>query len=91
VYFATAYLAMECIGLLVSDSNRLALFYGIVVVIFLSLSYGFAGNKSRAYKIVPDWDLLMLIQYSFSCKTDFWYGEIIGILYGFFIINVLTG
>ncbi|MFV8331835.1 hypothetical protein [Flavobacterium sp. XS2P14] len=70
------------------------LFYGIVVVIFLSLSYGFVKgeffseqsreliNSARLGSVDANSSIVSPV------KTDTWYGEIIGILYGFFTVNV---
>ncbi|RTY70365.1 hypothetical protein [Flavobacterium sp. LB2P53] len=70
------------------------LFYGIVIVIFLSLSYGFVQgeffseqsreliNSARLGSVDANSSIVSPV------KTDTWYGEIIGILYGFFTVNV---
>lgn len=70
------------------------LFYGIVIAIFLSLSYGlvkgaFLSESSR--ELVNNGRLFsqdansMIVS---PVKVDTWYGEAIGIIYGFFSVNV---
>lgn len=68
--------------------------YGIGVMILLSLSYGviqgkFLSEQTREFLNLarlnsPDANSIILS----PVKTDTWYGEIIGILYGFFTVNL---
>lgn len=70
------------------------LFYGIVIAIFLSLSYGlikgkFLSESSReavnSGRTVAQDANSMIVS---PLKPDTWYGETIGIIYGFFSVNI---
>lgn len=68
--------------------------YGIGIMIFLSLSYGvvqgkFLSEQTREFLNLvrlhsPDANSMIVS----PVKTDTWYGEIIGIVYGFFTVNL---
>ena len=78
----------------ISNRTFATLFYGIALIIFLSLSYGFVQgqffseqsreliNNARMGSVDANSSIVSAV------KADTWYGEIIGILYGFFTVNV---
>ncbi len=78
----------------ISNRTFVTLFYGIALIIFLSLSYGFVQgqffseqsreliNNARMGSVDANSSIVSPV------KADTWYGEIIGILYGFFTVNV---
>ncbi len=78
----------------ISNRTFATLFYGIALIIFLSLSYGFVQgqffseqsreliNNARMGSVDANSSIVSPV------KADTWYGEIIGILYGFFTVNV---
>ena len=78
----------------ITNRTFATVFYGIVVVTLLSLTYGFVQgqffseqsreliNSVRVGSVDANSSIVSPI------KTDTWYGEMIGILYGFFTVNI---
>ncbi len=70
------------------------IFYGLMIAVFLSLSYGFLKGKyfseisrevvNNARMASGDANSMI----TSPIKTDTWYGEIVGIFYGFFTVNL---
>lgn len=68
-------------------------FFGILISIFLSFSHGmikgeFLSETSREAVNVYRKDMAVNSMIVSPVKTDVWYGESIGILYGFFSVNL---
>jgi hypothetical protein len=70
------------------------IFYGLMVVIFMSLSYGVLKGKHfsessrevvNSSRLVSQDANSMIVS---PLKPDTWYGETIGIIYGFFTVNI---
>ncbi|OXA80608.1 hypothetical protein SAMN05444397_105139 [Flavobacterium aquidurense] len=70
------------------------IFYGVLIAVFLSLSYGVLKGKyfsEISREVVNSTRLASSDANSIitsPVKTDNWYGEIIGIFYGFFTVNL---
>lgn len=70
------------------------IFYGLLIAIFLSLSYGVVSGHyfSESSREVVNSTRLSGVDANSSIispiKPDTWYGETIGIIYGFFSVNV---
>jgi hypothetical protein len=70
------------------------IFYGLIVAVFLSLSYGVVSGHyfSEISREVVNSTRLSGIDANSSIispiKPDTWYGETVGIVYGFFSVNV---
>jgi hypothetical protein len=70
------------------------IFYGVLIAVFLSLSYGLVKGKflSESSREVVN-SLRSVSQDANSMivsplKPDTWYGEMVGIVYGFFSVNI---
>ncbi len=76
------------------NKTVMTIFYGLLIAVFLSLSYGVLKGKyfseiSREMinsTRIGSVDANSII--TSPVKTDTWYGEIIGIFYGFFTVNL---
>ena len=70
------------------------IFYGLIITVFLSLSYGLLKGQylSESSREVVNMDRLNSSDansiITSPIKPDTWYGETIGILYGFFSVNI---
>lgn len=76
------------------DKTLTTVFYGLLIAIFLSLSYGVITGHyfSEASREVVNNARLSGVDANSSIispvKPDTWYGETIGIVYGFFSVNI---
>jgi len=64
--------------------------YGVVLLIGISLSYGFIkgeyiSNTTRAYMVAQGLSNTAIVP---LLRTDVWYGDIISIIHGFFSVNI---
>ncbi|PKB16752.1 hypothetical protein [Flavobacterium sp. 5] len=83
-------------GILINYKNKIfaAIFYGLLAAIFLSLIYGivtgefFSETSREAINSVRLGSVDANSSIISPIKTDTWYGETFGILYGFFSVNV---
>jgi hypothetical protein len=76
------------------NKTVMTIFYGLLIAVFLSLSYGVLKGKyfsEISREVVNSTRLVSGDANSIitsPVKTDTWYGEIIGIFYGFFTVNI---
>jgi hypothetical protein len=76
------------------NKTVMTIFYGLLIAVFLSLSYGVLKGKyfsEISREVVNSTRLVSGDANSIitsPVKTDTWYGEIVGIFYGFFTVNI---
>ncbi|WP_348800195.1 hypothetical protein [Flavobacterium adhaerens] len=96
-FLLIAIIALVMYGaILINFKNKTfaAIFYGILVAVFLSLSYGLVTGEyfSEISREVVNSGRIGSVDANSSIispiKPDTWYGETVGILYGFFSVNI---
>jgi hypothetical protein len=76
------------------NKTVMTIFYGLLIAVFLSLSYGVLKGKyfsEISREVVNSTRMVSSDANSIitsPVKTDTWYGEIVGVFYGFFTVNI---
>jgi hypothetical protein len=76
------------------NKTIITIFYGVLIAVFLSLSYGLVKGKflsessrevvNNGRTVAQDANSMIVS----PLKPDTWYGETVGIIYGFFSVNI---